>query len=296
MSIDIKTLIQPGDLENISGSSFSALSAMDALTMENRSRQRATELPVMQKHKCNGVFVPPLPEEPTLPYVILCKTSIKFIRNDEVPVYYAFYSEMPFSYYGAAGVLFLYANYQYKLFYSVSEGQRWVEDFLNVNGSGSLIGLPQGTTWVWGNEPVYLYPDGTEYYPGTEAELVDAAFYPIVYEEPKYQYTFTRGYKASPLEFKARSMDDGTISGSWFKWVSNKGVKVSESMTFVPPTDTLGVSNYYYMVTNRKDGTAQTIYSDNVTVSVVERDPEKEARSFMLGKVIGRMVRDSRHR
>lgn len=244
----------------------------------------------MIKSLCNGVALPQLPTEAALPYAVLLKTATKYNRNKSLPVYVIMFSANPFLYY--SGRILFFTDVEYKCYQAITEGDKWAELSLSVGGgSGNLATVPSGSTYVWCNEDIPLYPDMTVRYAGSAAEAVDGADMPTVVILPEYQYTFSQG-KTPPksLPCAATSPDGGTISYSWRKLVNGAdGGEVSKSAYFTPPTDEVGETVYYCYVANERNGTRTAVYTKDATVTVKAFDYQAFVQGWIVGKRLAAM-------
>lgn len=83
---------------------------------------------------------------------------------------------------------------------------------------------------------------------------------------------YTKGEAAATLEVSATVADGGTLS---YQWAIDNGatsdiIKGATNPTFTPPTDTVGTTIYYCLVTNTKNGVSMEKFSESVTITVKE--------------------------
>lgn len=242
----------------------------------------------MIKNICNGVPLPALPQEPSLPHCVLLKTTTKYSRISTLPVYALMFSEKPFLYY--SGTIIFFTDCTFKCYQAITEGDRWASVELTFTGSGTLATVPSGSTYVWCNEDIPVYPDMTIFAYGSAAQEVEGADMPLMVFSLQEQYTFEQGKTPTEsLNAVSISLDEGTVSYSWRKWVRNyDGGEVATTPVFSPPTDKLGSTTYYCVVTNEKNGTRTSGLSDDVVVTIIEPIPPKcIGRELLKGFVWG---------
>ncbi|MGN0306916.1 MAG: hypothetical protein ACI4DN_01740, partial [Lachnospiraceae bacterium] len=111
---------------------------------------------------------------------------------------------------------------------------------------------------------------------GGETETVEA---PTITQQPAATASYTKGGNAAAIEVKASVTGTGQLSYQWYKNSTNSnsgGTLIANEVasTFTPPTDTVGTSWYYCVVTNTDTATGKTasISSDTTKVTIGPAD------------------------
>lgn len=262
----------------------------------------------MIKHKCGNVVLPMLPEEPNYLYSIVINSGNSWAYDANEPIYIAVYSQMPFVIVDNIIVYFGTGN-NLKIYQAISCGENWVFDG-SPSTTQELVAFCYTSDYIWcGGGDVLRYVSATEsfvpHFVYTSPIEVVAADPPEDGYAFSHSYTYLLGEQSKGLVVSSSSLDGGVLSFAWHKKVNNKdGGVVGTDSVFYPPTDKIGTSQYYCIITNNLNDTRTSrISAIDAVVTVIESIHNKgviigyvlELLGIPCGREIGLRLDDSQN-
>lgn len=137
--------------------------------------------------------------------------------------------------------------------------------YLGKKVSGTSVST--GTLFLAKSDPIPVTAGG-----------VTSAEYPSITQNLPAggSFTYQQNDIAQTLNVAATVLDGGSLSYTWFKnTFLNEGAPVTEQVatgqTYTPATDQLGKFSYYCQIENENNGYYASVYSNVVTITVVEQ-------------------------
>jgi len=240
----------------------------------------------MIKYKYNNVVLPVMPDEPDYPHAIIVDTGLKDDLDVNNPVYAIIFSKMEFIIIDSTIAYFVTDN-EWKCYFALTSGTKWALSAITPSDpTAQIAGLCNTSSYVWCGSDISQLPEGNIYYTGTAPVEITAADEPVALSSFNSEYTYTIGSSPSPLVIIASNPqpDGGTVSFEWHKRVNGKdGGVVSTEQNFYPPTDELGATEYYCLVSNTLNDTITTEYTIGVIVTIIE---VKSGRGRLIGCIL----------